>query len=314
MGIGPLSKPVNVMPNNYAKFSFAAALIMCLVGGRSLAAEPSATPDGFHCVITPSQTVELGTAVPGQLHEVLVDRSDTVTSGQIVASLDSRVEAANLEIARFRAATETQVRLREAAFAIDRRTERRLSSLAASKVASAQDKDRAARESRLSAWRVRQAKDDLELYALEMARAEARVDRRTIRSPIDGTVLARLHNPGEYIEDDPLLRIVKLDPLYVEAILPMRLFGRIEAGMQADVIPELEGSGTHVAKVDLVDAMGDAASGTFGVRLTLSNPDKQIPAGVKCRVQLNAATPLLSNKHEAENDAPRLAAAEKPRR
>ena len=206
-----------------------------------------ALAEGFHCVITPSQTVELGSPVPGQLQDVMVDRSDTVKKGQLVATLDSRLELASQDIARFRAAQETQVSLRRAAFDIDSRTAERLNSLAASKVASAQDKDRAAREARLSAWRLQQAKDDLNLYALELARANAALERRRIRSPIDGTVLARLHNPGEYIEDEPLMRIVKLDPLYIEAILPMRLFGAVKAGMQAEVFPELDGSSSHKA-------------------------------------------------------------------
>jgi RND family efflux transporter MFP subunit len=265
--------------------------------------------EGFHCVITPSQTVELGSPVPGQLHEVLVDRSDKVTQGQIVASLDSRLEEANLDIARFRAETDTEVRLRKAAFAIDRRTEKRLSSLEAAKVASAQERDRAAREARLSAWRMRQAEDDLQLYALELARAEAAFDRRKIRSPIDGTVVARLHNPGEYIEDQALLRIVRLDPLYVEAILPMDLFGKVRPGMQAQVFPELQGGSEHLATVELVDPMGDAGSGTFGARLSLPNPDHKIPAGLKCRVQLKAAVPILSGTRGSQNNAPRLAAA-----
>ena len=285
------------------------------LGSAPVAANDVSTEsEGFHCVITPSQTVELGSPVPGQLQEVLVDRSDAVSAGQIVASLESSVESANLEIARFRAATDTEVHLRQAAYAIDRRTAKRLSSLAASKVASAQEKDRAARQSRLSAWEVRQAKDDLELHALEMVRAEAALDRRQIRSPIDGIVLARLHNPGEYIEDDPLLRIVKLDPLHVEAILPMRLFGRVRPGMQANVMPELEGEDALPATVELVDAMGDAASGTFGVRLSLPNPDGGIPAGLKCQVQLTTTMPVLSTNRARDNDTPRLAAAEEPLR
>ena len=85
-------------------------------------------PATFDCVITPSRSVDLGTPVPGQIHQVLVDRSDTVSAGQIVASLDSRLEEANLAIADFKADTDTQVRLRNAALAIDQRAEERLKS------------------------------------------------------------------------------------------------------------------------------------------------------------------------------------------
>lgn len=294
------------MQNKYSLLPFGAVLVLGLIFPWPALADQQA--EGFHCVITPSQTVELGSPVPGQLQDVMVDRSDTVSKGQVVASLDSRLEQASQDIARFRAAQETQVSLRRAAFDVDSRTASRLNSLAASKVASAQDKDRAAREARLSAWRLQQAKDDLNLYALELARANAALERRRIRSPIDGKVLARLHNPGEYIEDEPLMRIVKLDPLYIEAILPMRLFGAVKDGMQAEVFPELEGSVSHKATVVLVDPMGDAGSGTFGARLSLPNPDNRIPAGVKCRMKLLDKAPILSDLHKKPGRTPRLAA------
>lgn len=294
------------------RVAIAAALVLLTASASATAADGQ--PAGFDCVITPSQTVDLGSAVPGQLHEVMVDRSDRVSAGQIVASLDSRLEEANLQIASFKAETDTEVRLRKATFAIDYRVEKRLSSLEASKVASAQERDRASREARLSAWRMRLAKDDLHLYGLELARAEAALDRRRIRSPIDGVVVARLHNPGEYIDDQPLMRIVKLDPLYVEAILPMRLFGKVREGMSASVLPELNDGFAHDAKVVLVDPMGDAGSGTFGARLALPNPDESIPAGVKCRVQLKTEGPLFSGMPKAEQDQARIAAAERTRR
>ncbi len=286
-------------------------LLIPLIGGVSLSALASETSPGFDCVITPSKSVDLGTPVPGQIHEVLVDRSDSVRAGQVLARLDSRLEEANLAIADFKADTDTQVRLRNAALAIDLRAEERLKSLAATKVASMQDKDRAAREARLSAWRVQAAKDDLKLQSLEKARAQTALDRRMLRSPIDGVVVARLHEPGEYVEDEPLLRIVRLDPLHVEAILPMRLFGRITPGMRASVVPEFGEGAAHMATVALVDPMGDAASGTFGVRLSLPNPQRAIPAGLKCRVDLSTGGPVLSDSRENQEDSPRLAASER---
>lgn len=249
---------------------------------------------GYDCIITPSRTVELGSSVPGQLHEVAVDRGDRVSAGQIVARLDSRVEEANLAIARFKAETDTELRLREAALAIDLRAEERLVSLASSKVASAQDRDRVAREAKLSAWRTQLAKDALALYALEVARAESLLDRLNIRSPIDGVVMQRLANPGQYIENDTILRLVSLDPLHVEAILPMRLFGQVRPGDTARIIPELDDGGRYPAVVERVDPMGDAASGTFGLRLALQNPGDRIPAGLKCRLLLDTDPPQLS--------------------
>jgi len=42
----------------------------------------------------------------------------------------------------------------------------------------------------------------------------------------------------------------------------------------------------HTAKVTVVDRVIDAASGTFGVRLQLENPDNRFPAGIRCSVRL----------------------------
>ena len=250
---------------------------------------------GFDCIVTPSQTVNLGSPVPGQLVEVLVDRSERVTAGQIVASLDSRLENASLAIATHRAETNTEMNLRKDAFNTDLKTEKRLTSLEASDVASKHERDRARRDAKLAGWRVQQARDDLITYQLEKVRAEVNLDRRRIRSPIDGLVVARLHEPGEYIDSQPILKIVKLDPLYVEAILPMRLFGQVRAGMTASVYSEHSDDQALDATVDVVDPMGDAGSGTFGARLLLSNPEGDIPAGVKCRVQLNEAQTTPAN-------------------
>ena len=245
------------------------------------------TSASFDCVMTPSQTVDLGSPESGQLREVLVDRGDRVSAGQVVAALDSRLEESNLSIASLRAETYTEVGLRKAAFENDKRTEERLSSLVNAKAASVHERDNATADVDLSAWRVLQASDDMQLYELELFRARTALDRRSIRSSIDGLVAARLSDPGEYIDDQPLLRIVKLDPLHVEAILPMRLFGKIKTGMSGSIIPELAQATALEATVILVDPMGDAGSGTFGARLELSNPDETIPAGVKCRVNLD---------------------------
>jgi multidrug efflux pump subunit AcrA (membrane-fusion protein) len=43
--------------------------------------------------------------------------------------------------------------------------------------------------------------------------------------------------------------------------------------------------GKYTARVEIVDRVVDAASGTFGVRMTLPNPDRKIPAGLKCRAR-----------------------------
>ena len=54
-------------------------------------------------MIQPSQVVPVGTAVPGVVESISVERGDVVTHGQIVMQLRASVERASLAVARERA-------------------------------------------------------------------------------------------------------------------------------------------------------------------------------------------------------------------
>ena len=70
----------------------------------------------------------------------------------------------------------------------------------------------------------------------------------------------------------------------MSGLLPVRSSIRELWGMRWMVSPEAPG-GRYTATVTLVDRVIDAASGTFGVRLELPNPNLAIPAGAKCKVR-----------------------------
>lgn len=74
--------------------------------------------------------------------------------------------------------------------------------------------------------------------------------------------------------------------LYVEVILPAAVYRQVARGDPAVVRPESPIDGEYEAKVEVVDQVIDASSGTFGVRLFLPNPKLMVPAGFRCRVEL----------------------------
>ncbi len=135
-----------------------------------------------------------------------------------------------------------------------------------------------------SAVQVEESMINKKLAELEYKRAMEVVNRLIIRSPIDGVVVERYLSGGEYVEDQPILKLAQIDPLNVEVILPVRFYQAIRLGMLAKIIPEAPLGGTYTAKVKVIDKVIDAASGTFGVRLELPNPNNRLPAGLKCRV------------------------------
>jgi len=270
----------------------AAGLLLLTLMACSPAA-PSAESSSFDCVITPYAMVDVSSAVPGVLEAVHLDRSDPVEEGQVVAQLDSGVERAAVALARERAAMESEIHLQETSLEFAERERERLSSLYAKKAVSSHDRDKADRDAALSNWKLREARDLYRLRHLELRKAEEVLSKRTVLSPIKGVVVQRFKSPGEYVEDQPILRIAQLDPLNVEAIVPMDLFGQISAGMQGEVVPETVVKSAYRATVTVVDRIGNAASGTFGVRLELPNPEHQIPAGQKCVLQFVADAPRV---------------------
>jgi multidrug efflux pump subunit AcrA (membrane-fusion protein) len=123
------------------------------------------------------------------------------------------------------------------------------------------------------------------LADMELRKSTAEIARRTIRSPIPGVVMERSLSTGEFAKQDPILKIAQLDPLRVEAFAPVAMLGKIVVGAEAQVLPQAPVNGTYQATVTVVDRVIDAASGTFGVRLELPNPNFLLSAGLKCKLR-----------------------------
>ena len=247
----------------------------------SSAAEPEPLPD-FDCVIEPSVIADLGSAVPGVIDEILAERSDSIKKGEIVATLESSVASANMVLSQARAELDTSISLRKESAAFGNRTSERNHVLYEKAAISKQEIDKLDTENRIAQLQVRQERDNKRIAGLTYDRAKAVLDRHLIRSPIEGVVMERFKSVGEYVEDDPIMRIAQIDPLHVEVILPVKYMGRLAPGRRAEVTPNVPGYLPYMATVTRVDRVADAASGTFGVRLSLPNADHAIPGGLRC--------------------------------
>ncbi len=238
------------------------------------------------CVVEPSQVVRLGSAVPGLLATTKYDRSDFVSPGSVMATLESRVEQASLAISEEIAAHATAIDLRRASASFGERTKKRNASLLKTASISQQNMDQVETESRIAGLQVKQEKENLRLAQLRVERDRAALERRMIVSPIEGTIIKRFKSAGEYVDNEPVFEVAQLNPLHVEVIVPLEYLGQIESGMSGGVTILAPGFDDQVlnAEVRRIDAVADAASATFGVRLILDNPELKVPSGVRCSV------------------------------
>ena len=257
-----------------------------LVGASAGAGEVLVENNRFDCVIEPSEIVNLGSSADGVLVEVNVKRGDRVAEGQLVARIDSRVEEATVELARVRAESNAGLEASRARLDFQKAKLKRNRKLAEQKVISAEELEELETQLKLAEIDYQQAQVDKRLEKLELERAVNSLELRQIRSPFDGLVMEKVLDTGEYVDGTvEILRIARLDPLKVQADLPAALFAGISPGMAAEVYPKEAVGGFHNARVSVKDQVLNSESSTFHVRLELSNPNYELPAGVGCHVR-----------------------------
>ena len=161
------------------------SLLLVLVTPE-LYAQQTEVHESLECFLEPNSRIEISAEVPGVLSEVKVQRGDRVKKGQLLANLKSGPERAAVELAKARVE-------------YGKRKAVRNEDLYRKKMISLHEKD--------------EMDTEIQLSSLQLKQAEELLAQRRITSPIDGIVIERYKDPGEYIETESLLTIVNLDPL-----------------------------------------------------------------------------------------------------
>jgi RND family efflux transporter MFP subunit len=255
-----------------------ATVFMC---SKCLAAE-------FDCLIEPTQMVEVGSSVTGRIDRVYVKRGDWVKKMQTLATLESDAEQAASELAKFKSQQVGPTQMAESKMEFSKKKLNRRQEMASQKLMALQDSEDTEAEFRLSEAELQVAKENRQIAKLELQQQNSLLNLRTIKSPVEGVVVDQGAFQGEVFElgsnKKYIFKVAEMNPLRVHVILPKNVFGELKHGMNANVTPEIPQGSIYTAKVNMVDRLIDAASGTFVVFLEMPNPKLEIPAGVKCKV------------------------------
>ncbi len=254
-----------------------AGLLPCEV---VLAAQP------LGCLFEPERLAEIGSPVVGIIATVEVDRGSKVRKGQVLATLRADVERASVNVANTRAKAEADVRTAEANLKLARITQKRSEDLVGKKFISQQALDKSVAETTIAEQKLLLAREQLDVASGELGLARAQLGLRSIRSPIDGIIAERYVSPGERVEEKALFKVAKINPLRVEMVVPVVLYGMLNTDMMLSVTPELPNAQPVDAKVILVDKLIDGASNTFRIRAEIPNDDLSLPSGVRCKAEL----------------------------
>ena len=240
------------------------------------------------CLIKPFAEVAVAAPVEGLIESITVEQGDLVKVGQVLAMLESSREQAAVVYAAAKADMDAAVKASAVRIEFTKRKVARARDLLKTSAVGQHELDEAETEQRLAEASYLEAKEKQQLAQLELKRANVELALRTIRSPIDGFVIERLLAAGELARQTPIVKLAQLNPLSVEVFAPIQWLSSIVPNTEVEVIPDIDMPVLYRAKVQTVVRIVDSATGTFGIRLKLANPEYRILAGLNCKARLRA--------------------------
>src|SRR5690606_13258847 len=239
-------------------------------------------PDNYPGVVVPLQEVELRGEVGGYITGIFVKDGQKVNKGQRLYEIDrtnyqaafnsakANLEVAKTNLARMEKDAERYTKLAKKEAIAQQRVDYALTDLA-------------------------NAKSQVAAAEANLASAEANYRKSVIVSPLTGTIgisqvkLGALVTPGSTL----LNTVSTNDPIAVDIAVNQRDLARFMELQQnpataiSDSIFSIEQNGNRYSlngKIEAIDRAVDPGTGTITVRLSFSNPNGTLVAGMTCNV------------------------------
>lgn len=187
--------------------------------------------------LKPSNYVDVGAQVSGQLQRLYVEIGDSVEEGQLLAEIDARVQEARVNASRASIeALEAQLSAREAALKLAQSNVQRQERLRATDVTSEFEFDTAMNAVAAAESSLFQLQKQVEQSEASLETEETQLEFTRIYAPMSGTVVAIEMEEGRTLNAvqmaPTILRIADLGTMTVEADISEADIGDIKAGME----------------------------------------------------------------------------------
>ncbi|MCE5334118.1 MAG: efflux RND transporter periplasmic adaptor subunit [Desulfobacteraceae bacterium] len=240
-------------------------------------------------ITKPSADVLLSFIRAGRVAEVLVKEGDIVEQGQLLVRLDDDAERVQLEQLKAQAANSEKVQASAADLAQKRADHKKLQWAKSERAATDWEVEHAGLNVQIGESSLRLAGFEHRQDGLKYEEAKVQVERMRLYSPVVGKVEQVDIEPGESAQAlSPVIRVVQIDPLWVDAPVPSDLARTLKPNQKAYVrfrCQDCSEKGEE-AKVIHVSAVAVAATETLRVRLELPNP-AQRSAGERVKVSFS---------------------------
>ncbi len=247
-------------------------------------------------IVQPLKLVDVGTQVNGPVQKLYVDYNDKVKAGDLVAQIEPTVYEARLaqdkaNLKQSKASVEqAQAKLLQA----DKDLERAIK-LAARAMLSDTELDAARANRDTLAAQVKVAEASVAQSKASLRLSQANLGYTTIRSPVDGVVIARNVSEGQTVVANMSAQVLfkiatDLREVQVEASIPEADIGRIRAGQPVSfTVDAYEDTFTGAVTQIRLSAASVQNVVTYPVVIQATNPDGLLYPGMTANISCEVA-------------------------
>ncbi|MCT8089058.1 efflux RND transporter periplasmic adaptor subunit [Acinetobacter sp. C_4_1] len=245
----------------------------------------------FACMVQPAQIVEIRSPVTGTLQQLHVKAGSPIKKGQVLAQIEANVEKSATQTAYYRTQVKGNLATAQAKITHAAKKAERMKQLSAENFVSKQAYDDAMNELNQARAELQVAKENLKQAEFEYKQSQADLNRRKIYSPFNGVVMQQYIYAGSMVGPtegkNPILKIAQTDLFKINAIIPLKYFRSIKKGQVVKIVPEAPFDKLiATVKLDHVDQVIDASSGTFSAGATIKSNSVKFPSGIRCKMYL----------------------------
>lgn len=260
-------------------FRFCLTLAVCLLSARS----SFVVAETIESFTEPFRKIDLSPAEPGTISELLAHEGDRVAKGQVLAMLDHDVLQVSLEIDKAIMQSRSKFDSAKAERNLRKSRLENLEMLRVRGHANQEEVNRAQTDLAIAEANLLSTQEQMTVDALQYKKTQAMLERRTVRSPIDG-ILTRLHREErEFVtlSSPTVATVVQLDQLRVIFNVPTPFATNMKVGENVRLaLPDSEEN--VEGRIEFISPITEAESATVRVKVLLNNAQGKLRSGVRC--------------------------------
>lgn len=252
---------------------------------------PTEPTDAFINVTGPiivEHQVDMTAQRDGIIEKVFFDAPTHVNRGTLLAKMDDRQIAANLEAARAKSRSiEDDLKNWQAEAEVLKADYVRQQHLWDLGLTSQEQLQHAQYKAESDQWDIKRVQETLNTSHEEERSLELELEKTKIVAPFSGLIARRYVREGQNVaKGDRLFWVTAESPLLIRFTLPERNFGHVRKGQMLEVTSADVPAEKHSARIKEISPVVDPSSGTFEVLVELVGPYGSLHPGMTAELRL----------------------------